>query len=215
MSEVWAGMATLRDRAGLRAIAVTSLLPQVDRLIVADGETRGDQAKFLAVRDAPDDAIFLGVDDDLFYPPDYVENIVAGLERHPGCIVSFHGWTMNQAGERIDNYRCLEAVWDDVDVHVAGTGVCAFRIETIRPLMADFESVNADVWLALRAEERRIRRVVLSHPSFWLGYGQMPMARTVYTHTAYETGTPLDSSAGRNRAVALLADLLYRPEAAA
>lgn len=213
MTQVWAGMATLSDRPGSRALAATSILQQVDRLIIANGDERGDQAKFLGCERAHDDVIFIGVDDDLIYPPDYVENLVAGLERHPGCIVSFHGWSMEKSDEgELDlyaqNYRCLESVWDDVPVHVAGTGVCAFRIDTIRPLMSDFESINADVWLALRAEERGIPRVVLSHPSFWLGYCQMPMARTIYTHSAYETGSPLDGSAGKKRAIAQLAAMV-------
>lgn len=206
---VWAGMATLTERPGSRAMAIDSLLPQVDRLIVANGDERGDQAKFLGCIDAPAGTVFLGVDDDLIYPPDYVDNILAGLDRHPGCIVSFHGWSMDARGELYaNNYRCLEDVWDDVDVQVAGTGVCAFSVDTIRPVMSDFESVNADVWLAVRAQREKIRRVVLAHPSYWLGYSQMPMARTLYTHTRYKTGSNLDGSAGFARAVDMLKGMI-------
>jgi hypothetical protein len=211
-------MATLTDRPGSRAIAIDSLISQVDRLIVANGDTRGDQAKFLACNDAPDDTVFLGVDDDLAYPPDYAATIIAGLDRYPGSIVSFHGWKMSENGEPYaENYRCLENVWDDVEVHVAGTGVCAFRLDTIRPIMADFESINADVWLALRAQERGIPRVVLAHPSYWLGYCQAPgvdhdgtpIARSVYTHTRHRTGTELDGSDGFERATSRLRELIY------
>lgn len=215
MTAVWAGMATLMER-GSRHLAVDSLLPQVDRLIVADGGERGDQAKFLGCADAPDDVVFLGVDDDLIYPPDYVENIVAGVERYPDAIVSHHGWSMRRDKEGelelyARNHRCLENVWDDEEVHVAGTGVCAFRISTIRPEMDWFESINADVWLSLRAEKLGVRRVVLAHPSFWLGYCQVPMARTIYTHTAYETGSSLDGSEGKARAIRELSELLDLP----
>lgn len=210
---IWAGMATLSERADICALAAASIIPQVDRLIVAHGDDRGDQAKFLACAEAPDDVVFIGVDDDLIYPADYVENLVAGLERHPGSIVSFHGWKMDESGEcYVENFRCLENVWDDVEVHVAGTGVCAFEIATVRPLMSDFESVIADLWLSLRAQEQGIARFVLSHPSFWLGYVQKPMARTLYTHTRYKTGTSLDGSAGFERAVLRLRDLIYDGE---
>lgn len=186
-------------------MAVNSLLPQVDRLIIADGVERGDQAKFLGCAEAPEDVVFLGVDDDLIYPPDYVETIVIGLQRHPGCIVTFHGWSMNKAGEcYAENYRCLENVWDDVQVQVPGTGVCAFRIATVRPSMADFETVIADVWLGLKAQQEGIPCWVLSHPSYWLGYAQMPMGRTLYTHTRHETGSKLDGSAGFRKATGQL-----------
>jgi hypothetical protein len=215
-------MATLKDRHGPRAMAVTSLLPQVDRLTITAGDTRGDQAKFAACNEAPDDAIFIGADDDLIYPADYIDTILDGLERHPGCIVSFHGWNMDIATREpyADNYRCLENVWDDVEVHVAGTGVCAFRLDTIRPQQSWFESINADVWLAVHAQELGIRRVVLAHPSYWLGYSQMPgvgddgdsgkpLARSVYAHTRHRTGTELDGSEGFERATKRLHRLIY------
>lgn len=222
MTQIWAGMATITGREETRAMAINSILSQVDRLVVANGDDRGDQAKFLGCEDAPEDIIWLGVDDDLIYPPDYVETIVAGLDRYPGSIVSFHGWKLDEDGEcYVENYRCLENVWDDVPVHVAGTGVCAFRLDTIRPVMADFESVNADVWLALRAQERQIQRVVLAHKSYWLGYSQLPgkigvvdgaeapLAQSVYTHTRYKTGTALDGSAGFEKATTQLRTLIF------
>lgn len=222
MTQVWAGMATITGREETRAMAANSILSQVDRLVIANGDERGDQAKFLGCADAPDDVIWIGIDDDLIYPSDYVDAIVAGLERYPGSIVSFHGWKMDEAGEcYVENFRCLENVWDDVPVHIAGTGVCAFRLDTIRPVMADFESVNADVWLSLRAEERQIPRVVLAHQSYWLGYSQLPgkvtaspdgavtLADSVYTHTRYKTGTSLDGSVGFESATSQLRTLLF------
>jgi hypothetical protein len=212
MTEVWAGMATLSERAGSRAMSIDSLLPQVDRLIVTLGDTLGDQAKFAACPTAHGDVIFLGVDDDIVYPPDYVETIVAGLARYPGCIVSFHGWTMDATGERVDNYRCLEAVEEDVDVHVAGTGVCAFRVDAIRPTRSDFETKNADVWLALKAARDGIPRVVLAHPARWFGYYEPMGSRTMWTESAYKTGSPLDASEGRDRCIAMLAEIVRERE---
>jgi hypothetical protein len=221
MTQIWAGMATITGREELRALAINSIVPQVDRLIIANGDERGDQAKFLGCEHAPEDTIWVGVDDDLIYPPDYISTLVAGLERHPGSIVSFHGWKIDEDGEcYAENYRCLENVADDVQVHVAGTGVCAFHLSTIRPVMRDFESVNADVWLAVRAQERGIPRHVLAHRSYWLGYAQLPgktgvvdadtpLAQSLYTHTRYKTGTALDGSQGFEKATKTLHRMLY------
>ncbi len=222
MPNVVAGMATIRGREELRAIAINSLVDQVDSLIVSNGDELGDQAKFLGCEHAPADTIWLAVDDDLIYPPDYVETILAGLDRYPGCIVSFHGWRMDNDGEPYaENFRCLERVTDDVEAHVIGTGVCAFQMDTIRPVMTDFESINADVWLAVRAQQRGIRRVVLAHPSYWLGYAQLPgvfgdidgerttLSESVYTHTRYATGTKFDGSHGFAAATGQLREMLY------
>jgi hypothetical protein len=225
---VWAGMATITGREEIRGMAVNSILSQVDRLVIANGDERGDKVKFLGCEHAPDDAIFVGLDDDLIYPPDYIDTLIAGLERYPDSIVSFHGWKLDEAGEcYVENYRCLENVWDDVEVHVAGTAVCAFHLSTIRPLMTDFESVNADVWLAVRAQERGIPRVVLAHPSYWIGYSQLPgkigdvdgrqapLAESVYTHTRYRTGSALDGSTGFEKATTRLRQLLFETMAVA
>ena len=203
-------MATLSERAGSRAMSIDSLLPQVDRLIVTLGDTLGDQAKFAACPQAS--GVFLGVDDDLVYPPDYVATILAGLARHPGCIVSFHGWTMDSDGERVDNYRCLEKVESDVQVHVAGTGVCAFHVDTICPMSADFESKNADVWLALKAARMGVPRVVLAHPERWFGYYEPMGSRTMWTESAYKTGSSLDASEGRDRCIAMLTEIVAKTE---
>lgn len=226
-TEIWAGMATMTGRESIRSMAVNSILPQVDRVVIANGDERGDQAKFLGCEHAPDDTIWVGLDDDLIYPPDYIDTLIAGLERYPDSIVSFHGWKIDEDGEcYVENYRCLENVWDDVEVHVAGTGVCAFRLSTIRPVMSDFESINSDVWLAVRAQEQGIPRVVLAHRSYWLGYSQLPgkvavidgeettLAESVYTHTRYRTGTALDGSSGFEQATSRLRHLLFENEPA-
>ncbi len=222
MPNIVAGMATITGREELRAIAVNSLVGQVDALLVANGDEGGDQMKFAGCRYAPADTIWLGVDDDLIYPPDYVQTILDGLDRHPGAIVSFHGWRFSSEGEPYEeNYRCLERVVDEPEVHVVGTGVCAFHLDTIRPAMADFETINADVWLSLRAQQRGVLRFVLPHPSYWLGYAQLPgvygdidgerttLSESVYTHTRYQTGTKLDGSAGFAKATGQLKELLY------
>jgi len=213
VSEVWAGMATLLERAGSRTMAVESLLPQVDRLVVARGDERGVEAKYDACQVMPDDAIFLGVDDDLVYPPDYVESTLRWLNEFPGCIVSYHGFTINEDGDRAANYRCLDALAEPVDVHVVGSGVCAFRISTIRPLPEHFPVRNgADPWLALLAQQRGVRRVVVPHPDRWFGYTEW--RRTMWTETSQQTGSGLDGSAAMREACARLVELIEWPSLA-
>lgn len=199
MTTVWAGMATLPERAGSRAMAVESLIGQVDRLIITPGGA-GDQEKFAACADAPD--VFLGVDDDLIYPPDYVQNILRWLHDYPDSIVSYHGWVAGHGGEHVENFRCMEAVNSVIPVDVVGTGVCAFRVETIRPRPDDFKGPNqADLWLAIKAQRENVPRVVLPHPERWFGYTEWP--HTIWHDTAYNIPGPDALNAGESRRAAL------------
>jgi hypothetical protein len=151
--------------------------------------------------------VFIGVDDDLIYPPDYVERILIGLNEFPAAIVSFHGWVADSEGQHVENYRCMEFLGGPADVDVVGTGVCAFRVSTIRPRPDDFKLPNqADLWLALRAEREGIRRVVLPHPARWLGYTEWP--HTIWHDTAYDIGGPLDAGESKRCALYELLPLL-------
>lgn len=198
-------MATLNDRAGSRSTAVNSLIGQVDRLTLTNGEKIGDAAKFASCANAPD--VFLGVDDDLIYPPDYVKVTLGWLREFPGCVVSYHGWVAGKDGDHAENYRCMEELAEPVDVDVVGTGVCAFSVSTIRPMMADFPLRNqADLWFALKAEREGIRRVVVPHPERWFGYTEWP--RTIWTDTAFKTGSPLDGSEAKRAALRELLPLV-------
>lgn len=199
MTVVWAGMATLPERAGSRAMAIDSLIGQVDRLILSPGD-KGDQQKFAGCGEAPD--VFLGVDDDLIYPPNYVEDVLRWLNDYPDSIVSYHGWVAGDGGEHAENYRCMEAVNSVLPVDVVGTGVCAFRVEAIRPTLADFPKPNqADLWLAVKAIRDNVPRLVLPHPERWFGYTEWP--HTIWHDTAYNIPGPDALNAGESKRAAL------------
>jgi hypothetical protein len=200
-------MATLKERAGSRHMAADSLIGQVDHLVITPGDGCGDQAKFAACQYVPDDAVFLGVDDDLIYPPDYVEVTLRWLDEYPDAILSYHGWVADQDGKHAENYRCMEFLGGEAHVDVVGTGVCAFRLSTIRPHRDDFKLPNqADLWLALRAEREGIRRIVLPHPERWLGFTEWP--HTIWHDTAYDMGGPLDAGESKRCALYELLPLL-------
>jgi hypothetical protein len=197
-------MATLPERSGSRAMAVNSLINQVDRIIITRGDD-GDQVKFAGCAEAPD--VFLGVDDDLIYPPDYVSRTLRWLNDYPDCILSFHGWVADENGDHIYNYRCMEELADLVPADVLGTGVCAFKVDTIRPRPEDFKLPNqADLWFALRAEREGIKRLVMPHPARWLGYTEWP--HTIWHDTAYDMGGPLDAGESKRTALYELLPLL-------
>jgi FkbM family methyltransferase len=192
--EVFASLASVpvRER-GLQQV-VAALLPQVDflgvflndyprvprfledeRIVVAQSQehgVRGDAGKFFWAGTTR--GYHLVGDDDLRYPSDYVERLVAGIERHGRrAVVGFHGGVLH---DQVDDYyasrRLLhfsQPLAADTPVHVLGTGVAGYHVSAIGLRAADFETPNmADIWLALVGQRRAVPFVCLRRSAGWL-----------------------------------------------
>ena len=207
---VWATMATVPERAGARAMAVESLLPQVDRLVVSFGHEKGDQVKFECC-DGARGVYIVGVDDDLVYPPDYVESIVAGLREYgDGAVVGYHGFTINRDGERTATYSPIRGLDERVFVDVLGAGACAFHSDVLPLSAADFPTRNAAMfWVAVKAQQRGLPRIVLPHPDRWFTY--IEHRQTMWSDTAAQTGY-MDYSRTKQPAVEQLVSLMEWPD---
>lgn len=190
-----AGIASVPERVGSLEQTVRSLAPQVDRVFVSlngytswpefideltnvravvRDENGGDAEKFAEVDDWP--GIVLTCDDDLLYPPDYADVLVAGLERHGlDTLVGFHGgttagWNGSHTAASVKRIRCLgDLAADDPDVNVLGTGALAFHADHV-PIWRDlFWHPNmADVHLACHAHAFGLRMVALAHRAGWI-----------------------------------------------
>lgn len=115
-------------------------------------------------------------DDDLIYPPDYFERLLAGAEKHK-AIVSFHGWNLRKRitdyyKARSERFICIHEVKEDVEADVIGTGVCLFE----KAILPDFEKTYdhfpyggaADIHLSHFAKTKGVKRVVLAHEKDWI-----------------------------------------------
>lgn len=191
---ITAQIASLPDRADSLRQTIDSLLPQVDSLFIAlnnynevpsfckhakistvllDNST-GDAAKFYDVEKRH--GYFFSCDDDLVYPPDYVEKMIKGILRYE-CIVTLHGRSfynlpvLNYYSSATVKLRCLGDVDRDQMVHVGGTGVMAFDTERFKLRYSDFMAPNmADVWLARVAAGQGVPIMVLEHKEGYLRY---------------------------------------------
>lgn len=190
-------LATIPGRDDELLACIDSLLPQMDALnvvfnygdrlepawlpevaaawpklrVAVSDNTWGDAAKFAFSESAPDGYQFT-CDDDLVYPPDYAETMVAAIERYgrkaavsmagsviPGKLGSYY------AG-RLTVGHCLHPLRHDVFVNVLGTGVLAFHSDLLRvPLDQEtFPTSNmADVHFAVLGQRRRIPMVCVAH----------------------------------------------------
>ena len=116
-----AGMASFKLRRDVLRRTLTTVLPQVDRLIlylndyaslprewvgmegldkvkVIPGHLNkgdiGDVGKFWVLQESRADDVVVTLDDDILYPPDLVSVLLRGLSEHRGCAVSCHGATL-------------------------------------------------------------------------------------------------------------------------
>lgn len=191
---VFASLATIPAREAQLRHVVAALLPQVDELGVylngydrvpsflrddqiriarsQDHGDRGDAGKFAWA--GTSSGYHLACDDDLAYPPDYVERLVAGIERHARrAVVGFHGCVLHAQSADYHRGRRLLHFWRalraDTPVHVLGTGLAGYHASTIRVRPEDFREANmADVWLGLLGQHQRVPFVCLHHEAGWL-----------------------------------------------
>lgn len=188
--------------AGMLAV-VRALSPQCDEMHVALNEYSGDrlakvldrlkvyknvtarayagqddlgsQNKFRAVGLCSGDDVFISVDDDIMYPPDYVEKTLKGLDRHGGrAIVSYHGSLLERNADGSVSKNVVQfrkTCPADTRVHMAGTG-CGACVPAELGLGFDVfdmpKNTGDDELLAIWARDRRIPMVVLAHPENWL-----------------------------------------------
>jgi hypothetical protein len=181
-------IASIPNREAQLKKTVESLRPQVDSLFVGlnnyshapdflkDGEygffdnSMGDAVKFYNVENHK--GYFFTCDDDLIYPKDYVKKMIKAIQKY-GCIVTLHGKTYPKVitafNKIMGNFRCLDDVFGDGRVDVGGTGVMAFHSDNFKISYSDFGSANmADVWLAKKAYEQKVKIMCLGHPKGYL-----------------------------------------------
>jgi hypothetical protein len=192
--QVFASLATIPARErGLQRV-VEALLPQVDSLgvylnefermprfldreeiVVARSQecgVRGDAGKFFWA--GTTSGYQLVCDDDIDYPDDYVDRLVAGIERHRRrAVVGFHGCVLHDDVADYHRSRRLlhftQALPADAAVHVLGTGVAGYHATAISVAPEDFRAPGmSDVWLALLGQRRRVPFVCLRRKAGWL-----------------------------------------------
>lgn len=199
---ICAGMASFPPREENLRQAVASILPQVDRLYVylngyenvpnfllhpritvGRSQQHGDlqdNGKLFFLKEMPKGYRFT-LDDDIAYPPDYVERMVQRLWLYDHRVaVGVHGAILAQPLERFFHGRDVRVFWEGYDtdktVNVLGTGTLAWHSDTLKLSLEDFPSQGmADVWFAITAKAQGVPLVCLARPKDWLH--QIPLAQ--------------------------------------
>jgi len=171
--------------------AVESLEPQVDRIWPYYNRGRGvwptDAGKLYGL-DLAADGYYLVCDDDYIYPPDYVDTLVAAIDRHAGAICGFAGGVLNDPP--IESYYKDGRLWNrhwsepqdcDRQVNILMTCLCGWQVGTVDIRMDEcITPMATDIHLALAAQRQRVPMWLCRRPTGWLTYQNIPRDHTIY-----------------------------------
>lgn len=190
------GVATIPNRGDSLGDTVTSIINQVDELIIYQngfkkdypihsnfsgkikiyssldtGIDMGDGGKFYKIGEY-DDAYYFSIDDDLIYPYNYVSTMIEHSKNfNDEFVLTHHGRDIN--GFNYNNikksYRCLGYVNSINDVTFPGTGVSLIPTKNIKFNFKDIHKENmCDIWLGKYCYENGKKVKVLPHNKGWI-----------------------------------------------
>jgi len=173
-----AQIATMPGREKTLEIACNSLKNQVNFLKVIKNAPL-DGMKFAGLKDYSMDDIIFVCDDDIEYPPDFVETMVRHLSY--GAVYTVMGKILKPRPIQsyYQDYEKLYQTFDDneklVEVEIPGTCGMVFHRSTCPDLDGTFfKSMNSDIWMAIYCKEHNIPAFVVPHKGDWLK-NLMPM----------------------------------------
>ena len=136
-----------------------------------------DAYKFKALDSIPDDSYLISFDDDIIYPINYAETIIAGIEKYKRkAICAFHGMifdfpVVDYCKQRVI-YQYFDLVKKDTPVHSVGTGIAGFYVKTLRDTGYKFSKIPKnnclDESLGKFLRQGNVPMVVLKHKKHWL-----------------------------------------------
>lgn len=146
--------------------------------------SKGDAFKFLQLSNS--EGYFLTIDDDLIYPPNYVDHLINKCkENNNSKVITLHGRNFNKFPinsyykSATERYSCLNKVRNDVKVQFGGTGVMCFHTSLMKIPIDYFQNPNmADVWVGKYCIENNIEIICLKHDEGYVKY--IPQKTTIY-----------------------------------
>lgn len=136
-------------------------------------ENLTDNGKFVFLENIEEPEYYFTLDDDLIYPPDYVNRTIKALQMYGG-IITHHGRILN--GLDLDYYYahqiypCLQDVHTTVKLDVCGTGVTAFDTRNFHPkgLAHSKDKRMSDLIFSLEAAKQNKQIGIIPHKTGWI-----------------------------------------------
>jgi hypothetical protein len=167
------GVATFKGREKALEVMLDSISRQTikpDHVFVYDNEKNvdlTDNGKFHGLTQI-EDCYYFSCDDDLLYPPTYIQDMIQSIEKHK-CIITHHGRKLR--GENRDYYRghfairCLAQNRREMELDIAGTGVTAFDTQYFNPKEIIFDKRHrmSDCLFSLIAAQQKKKILAIPH----------------------------------------------------
>jgi len=148
--------------------------PKINLVHCSKDQDRGTREKFSFLEGF--NGYYITCDDDIHYPPNYVEELVRGIERHRrAALVSFHGSIIKN--HPVKNFfkerTCFHFRRDlpeDCEVDVTSNVTAGFHTDTLELTDKDFECERKidDILVSMAAIRQDVDRIVLKHPGEWI-----------------------------------------------
>lgn len=148
----------------------------------------GDALKFAKLIES--DGYYLTIDDDLIYPPNYINHMIGRCKEYSNKrVITLHGRKFDNKpiksyySSYVEFYHCLRHQKRDALIHFGGTGVMCFHTSLMKIPITYFEHPNmADVWVGKYCIENNIEVVSIAHEKDFLTY--QPQKTTIFdTHS--------------------------------
>jgi len=144
----------------------------------------GDALKFGKLMES--DGYYLTIDDDLIYPPNYVNYMVSRCKEYSNKrVITLHGRNFpsfpinSYYNSYSENYHCLKPQTKNVLVQFGGTGVMCFHTNLMKIPINFFLYPNmADIWIGKYCIENNIEIICITHSGDFLKY--QPQKSTIY-----------------------------------
>ncbi len=154
-----------------------AFLKALDRISIHRAEAVGDlhcSSRFLCVRELSTPTVVVVVDDDIGYPPDYVDRLVEALQQAEGAaVVGVHGRIFTPPHRSYVHdaipFQFAQELAQSRHVHELGMGTSAFvssRLD-LDPRGWDRTDMD-DITVALEAQRRGLPRIVVARPAGWM-----------------------------------------------
>lgn len=183
------GIATMPGREEVLEQTLESLKGQADDIRVYDnskGTNYTDNGKFFFLKDYSEPIYYFSCDDDIYYPPTYIKDMVFWIDRL-NAIVTHHGrilvreiGTYYRGGHT--TFRCTGIVNQVKKIDVAGTGVSGWRTDYFNPvnLYKAKDQRMSDLVFSLEAMKQGKDIYVLEHGAGYIKALFVPPNQTIH-----------------------------------
>jgi hypothetical protein len=183
-----ANIATHPGREKTLEMTLLSIQGQFDEINIYDNALESldltDKGKFYYLPDYRNPVYYFTLDDDIFYPADYVEKTINHIDK--GGIISYHGRKL--LGFNRDYYKGHEAIHfakgnnTTQEIDVPGTGVMAFRTDYFKPtnIVHEPDQCMVDLLFAVAAAKEDKDIICPIFARGWLRAQEIPFAKTIY-----------------------------------